>query len=81
MNSACFERTFSRIHLTTRTQQNLQQECCSETTYNIILVQKRKDLYCTEDNSDVGTHFLLPNFVFLKMILHSKTCLCEAMFI
>jgi len=42
--------------LATSIEQNLQQEFCAETTCNIILMQKRKDLYCTEDNADVATH-------------------------
>jgi hypothetical protein len=81
MNSACFERTFSYIRVATRIHQNLRQECGVETTCNIILLQKRKAFYCTEDNADVAAHFMLPNFVFLKTILHSKICLCEARFI
>jgi hypothetical protein len=80
MNSVCFERTFSCIHLTTRIQRNLQPECCDLTTCNIILVQKRNDLYCTEDTADVTAQFLLPSFAFLKTILHSTTCLYMPLF-
>jgi hypothetical protein len=81
MNPACFKRTFSFIHLTARTQQNLQQEWYEETTCNIILVQKRNGFYYTVDNADVATHYLLLDFVFSNTILRYKTCLYEARFI
>jgi len=73
VNSACFERTFSCIHFATRTQHNLQQGCCEETAWNIILVQKRKDLYYTEDNADVATRFFcFPTLYFWKLFCFQK---------